>query len=97
MIPFGAILMSLMMGILAYVQEGFVTGLIIFAAGIVLNSISDHVVRPILLGSSTKLPFLAILFGILGGVELMGLLGLFLGPMIMVAFLSLWRSSTVVK
>ena len=97
MIPFGAILMSLVMGTLAYFKGGLIIALVVFAVGIILNSISDHVVRPLLLGNSTKLPFLAILFGILGGVELMGLLGLFLGPMIMVAFLSLWRSSTVIK
>jgi predicted PurR-regulated permease PerM len=97
MIPFGAIVISILMGVIAYIQTGWVTALVIFALGIILNAISDHVVRPLMLGNSTKLPFLAILFGILGGVELMGLLGLFLGPMIMVAFLSMWRSSTVNK
>jgi predicted PurR-regulated permease PerM len=94
MIPFGAIVMSIVMGVLAYFQSGWVLAFVVFAVGIVLNAVSDHVVRPVVLGNSTKLPFLAILFGILGGVELMGLLGLFLGPMIMVAFLSMWRSST---
>lgn len=94
MIPFGAIVMSLVMGVIAYMQGGLVIALIVFVAGILLNTVSDHVVRPLVLGNTTKLPFLAILLGILGGVELMGLLGLFLGPMIMVAFLSLWRSST---
>jgi predicted PurR-regulated permease PerM len=94
MIPFGAILMFLVMGVIAYIKTGVVAALVVLVVGIILNLLADHLVRPLLLGSSTKLPFLAILFGILGGVELMGLLGLFLGPMIMVAFLSLWRSST---
>lgn len=94
MIPFGAIVMSIIMGVLAYCQSGWVLALVVFAVGIMLNAVSDHVIRPLVLGNSTKLPFLAILFGILGGVQLMGLLGLFLGPMIMVACLSMWRSST---
>ncbi len=97
MIPFGAIVVSLGMGAIAYFQTDLLAGLVVFTVGIILNALSDHVVRPWILGGSTKLPFLAILFGILGGVELMGLLGLFLGPMIMVAFLSLWRSSIVVE
>lgn len=96
MIPFGAIIMFLIMGVIAYLKVGLVAAIIVFCIGITLNLLADHLVRPLVIGSSTKLPFLAILFGILGGVELMGLLGLFLGPMIMVAFLSLWRSSATV-
>jgi len=46
-----------------------------------------------LIGGSIKLPFLAVLFGILGGVETLGLLGLFVGPIIMVLFITLWQES----
>jgi predicted PurR-regulated permease PerM len=53
--------------------------------------IADHFVKPVLIGGTTRLPFLAVLFGLLGGVETLGLIGLFLGPMIMVLFMTLWR------
>ena len=41
---------------------------------------ADHFVRPVLIGGATKLPFLWVLLGILGGVEVWGLIGLFIGP-----------------
>ncbi len=52
---------------------------------------ADHFVRPVLIGGATKLPFIWVLLGILGGVEAWGLLGLFLGPAIMAALIMMWR------
>jgi predicted PurR-regulated permease PerM len=56
--------------------------------------LADHFVRPKLIGGATKLPFLWVLLGILGGVESFQLLGLFLGPAIMAALMLLWRELT---
>jgi predicted PurR-regulated permease PerM len=44
-----------------------------------------------MIGGAIQLPFLAVLFGILGGVETFGLLGLFMGPMVLVLFVTLWQ------
>jgi predicted PurR-regulated permease PerM len=60
----------------------------------VLLFIADHFVRPVLIGGATRLPFLLVLFGILGGLETMGILGLFLGPAMMAAMVALWREWT---
>ena len=43
----------------------------------------DKFVRPKLIGKSVDLPFLAVLFGLLGGVSTMGVIGLFVGPFMM--------------
>jgi predicted PurR-regulated permease PerM len=43
----------------------------------------DKFVRPRLIGHRVNLPFLAVLFGLLGGVSTMGVLGLFVGPFMM--------------
>ncbi|MES3024665.1 MAG: AI-2E family transporter [Pseudomonadota bacterium] len=43
----------------------------------------DKFVRPRLIGQRVNLPFLAVLFGLLGGVSTMGVLGLFVGPFMM--------------
>jgi predicted PurR-regulated permease PerM len=48
----------------------------------------------VLIGGATRLPFLWVLLGILGGVETWGLLGLFLGPAIMAVLIVLWREWT---
>ena len=47
--------------------------------------------RPVLIGGATRLPFLWVLLGILGGVESFGLLGLFVGPAVMAVLVMLWR------
>jgi predicted PurR-regulated permease PerM len=49
----------------------------------------DKFVRPKLIGHSVNLPFLAVLFGLLGGVSTLGVLGLFIGPFMM-ALLFWW-------
>ena len=53
--------------------------------------ISDNVVQPALIGGTTRLPFLLVLIGILGGLQTFGLIGLFIGPVIMAALLAVWR------
>ncbi|WP_229518436.1 AI-2E family transporter [Massilia sp. PAMC28688] len=49
----------------------------------------DKFVRPRLIGQRVNLPFLAVLFGLLGGVSTLGVLGLFVGPFFM-ALLFWW-------
>jgi predicted PurR-regulated permease PerM len=62
--------------------------------GIAVTFVADHFVRPALIGGAARLPFLWVLLGILGGLQTLGLLGLFLGPMVMAALISLWREWT---
>ncbi|HEX2940453.1 MAG TPA: AI-2E family transporter [Rhodopila sp.] len=91
MVPFGA---PVVFGIAALVllTKGLVVWAIIIAAlGFVVTFLADHFVRPTLIGNATRLPFLWVLLGILGGVETWGLEGLFLGPAIMAALMLLWR------
>jgi predicted PurR-regulated permease PerM len=66
----------------------------VFGAGMVVLFIADHAIRPVLIGGATRLPFLLVLVGILGGVEVWGLAGLFVGPALMAALTQLWRDWT---
>lgn len=93
-IPMGApvILAVASLLVLATGSTGIAIGL--FAFGMVVVFVADHAVRPVLIGGATKLPFLWVLLGLLGGVETFGLLGLFLGPAIMAALILLWRDWT---
>jgi predicted PurR-regulated permease PerM len=50
--------------------------------------------RPVLIGGNAQLPFLWVFLGIFGGLATFGILGLFLGPALMVALVSLWREWT---
>jgi len=75
-------------------QGAMVSAIVIFLLGLGVVAVADHVVRPIIIGNATRLPFLWVLLGILGGVETWGLLGLFLGPAIMTVLMDLWREGT---
>jgi len=91
MIPFGA---AVMFGIasLMLIGDGAVGWAVaIFVIGMIVVGIADHFIRPFLIGGSTRLPFLWVLIGILGGVESLGLLGLFVGPATMATLFMLWR------
>ncbi|WP_375453548.1 AI-2E family transporter [uncultured Methylobacterium sp.] len=94
MIPFGAAV-AIAVAALLLVAAGSVTAaVVVVLAGFVVTFVADHFVRPALIGGTTKLPFLWVLLGILGGVETFHLLGLFLGPAVMAALMLLWREFT---
>jgi predicted PurR-regulated permease PerM len=91
MVPFGAPLVFGTAALLLLIQTSVVSAIIIGVLGMIVTFVADHFIRPTLIGSATRLPFLWVLLGILGGVETWGLLGLFLGPAIMAALMLLWR------
>lgn len=91
MIPFAAAVAIGLAALVAAVTVGAAAAVIIIAIGAVVVFFADHFVRPKLIGSATKMPFILVLLGILGGVESFELLGLFVGPAIMAALVSLWR------
>jgi predicted PurR-regulated permease PerM len=93
-IPFGAPLVY-MLAALYLVSVGKTIGaIVIFAAGTVVIFIADHLVRPVLIGGAARLPFIWVLLGLLGGLESLGFIGLFLGPAIMAALIAMWRDWT---
>lgn len=47
--------------------------------GVIVGSL-DNILRPILIGRSSELPFIVIFLGIVGGLVAFGLIGIFLGP-----------------
>ena len=65
-------------------------GIFLLVWGILVSILADHGLKPILIGSQARMPFLIILFSTLGGVKLYGFMGLFLGPMVVTAFLAFW-------
>lgn len=94
MIPFAAAFAIGLAALVAAASVGTTAAIIIVVVGTVVVFLADHFVRPELIGSATSMPFIWVLLGILGGVETFQLLGLFLGPAVMAALLSLWRDLT---
>jgi predicted PurR-regulated permease PerM len=74
-----------------FVQAKTTAAIAILVFGSLVVFVADHFVRPVLIGSTTRLPFLWVLLGIFGGLETFGLVGLFLGPAIMSVLIAMWR------
>ena len=92
MIPFAAPLVFGAVALLLASQGAIGAGIAVAAAGSVLLFVADHFVRPVIIGGGAKLPFLWVLLGILGGIESFGLVGIFVGPALMAALVSIWRN-----
>jgi predicted PurR-regulated permease PerM len=91
MIPFGAAAVFALAALLLLAQGALAAAFAVIVIGLIVVAIADHFIRPILIGGATRLPFLWVLIGILGGVETLGLLGLFVGPATMAVLIMLWR------
>jgi predicted PurR-regulated permease PerM len=63
----------------------------VFGFGATVMLIGENFIQPALVGGTTRLPFLLALIGIFGGLRTFGLIGLFLGPVIMTAVLTVLR------
>jgi len=73
-------------------EPGRALALLLYGALVI--SMADNVLRPLLIGGQTQIPTFFLFFGILGGLQAFGFLGLFLGPVllaIVVAFLKIYR------
>ncbi len=90
-IPFGAPLAFCAVGLYLAAAGSAAAAAGVVGFGFLVVFVADHLVRPVLIGGAARLPFLWVLLGIIGGLETFGLLGLFLGPMVMAALISLWR------
>jgi predicted PurR-regulated permease PerM len=93
-IPFAAPVVYSLAGLYLLAVGNTLGGVVILVFGSVLLFVADHFVRPYLIGGAARVPFLLVLLGILGGLQTMGFLGLFLGPAVMAALVALWREWT---
>jgi predicted PurR-regulated permease PerM len=91
MIPFGLVLALAIPVLLLAATGSYVPMGIVLALGLASNFVADHFVRPALIGGATSMPFMWVLFGLIGGLETIGLLGLFVGPAIMAVLSLLWK------
>jgi predicted PurR-regulated permease PerM len=83
---------AVMLGTLYLVGSGkLIAGVALLAWGSIELFIVDKTLRPHLVGGPIKLPFLATFFGLIGGVATLGLVGLFVGPVLMALLVAIWR------
>ena len=91
LIPFGAPLVWGSLGVWLLLQGQIAAGIGLLLWGALAVSWIDNLVRPLIISGVAKIPFLLVLFGVLGGLAAFGLIGLFVGPVILAILLALWR------
>lgn len=67
----------------------YLKAFILLLLGVLVISVADNVLKPMLIGEKTKVPYFLLFFGILGGIKLYGLLGVFVAPVVLSLFFSL--------
>lgn len=74
------------------ISKGMITegvGLALWG-GLVISWV-DNLIRPIVISGATKIPFIIIFIGVLGGLTAFGFVGLFIGPVVLAIALAVWR------
>lgn len=94
MLPFGAWLVFGIASIVLLIQGHVLAAGLLLAFGAVVMFVGDNVVQPALIGGRARLPFLFALIGTFGGLATLGLVGLFLGPVVMAALLLVLEEAT---
>ncbi|MDP2371014.1 AI-2E family transporter [Rhodoferax sp.] len=91
LIPFGTPLVWGTAGLWLLFTGQTTAGIGLLLWGLLVVSWVDNIVRPMLLSRASNVPFILALFGVLGGLAAFGLVGLFLGPVILAVALAVWR------
>jgi predicted PurR-regulated permease PerM len=65
-------------------------GVVLIICGVFLISMVDNLVRPTLVGRDTRMPDYVVLISTLGGLQLFGINGIVIGPLVAALFIALW-------
>lgn len=91
LIPFGPPIAYGSTALWLFSQNQHAAAIGVFVWGALVVSSADNVIRPLVISGATQIPFLFIMFGVLGGIASFGLVGLFIGPVILAVLLACWR------
>lgn len=91
LIPFGPPLAYSAVSLWLFSQGQTIEAIGVMVWGVCVVSTADNVIRPLVISGATQIPFLLIMFGVLGGIASFGLVGVFIGPVILAVLLAIWR------
>lgn len=69
-------------------------GVVVIVSGALVIGSADNILRPILVGRDTGIPDWVVLLTTLGGIELLGLSGIVVGPVVAALFITAWQILT---
>ena len=90
----GAMLVWLPGALYLYLTGSTLNSFLLAAWGAVFVSLPDNFLKPLLIGRKAKLPTFLLFLGILGGLQVYGILGILAGPLVvtlLTAFVQIYR------
>lgn len=91
-VPFGPPLIYLpVAGVLLVQGAPWFVAIGLAAYGVLIVSTADNILRPLFISQATNLSVLLVLIGVVGGILAFGLVGLFIGPLLIAVAVTLWR------
>jgi predicted PurR-regulated permease PerM len=88
-IPFGPPIIWIGASIWLFAQGSTGWGIFMIVYGVLAISSVDNVVKPVIISRGSRLPFIVMFIGVLGGVATFGFIGIFLGPTLLAVGFSL--------
>ena len=79
-VPVGPPLIWIPAALWLYVQGSTGWAIFMFLWGLLVVSMVDNVLKPMIISHGSNLPFMLVLLGVLGGAAAFGFVGIFLGP-----------------
>jgi predicted PurR-regulated permease PerM len=73
-----------------YITGDVWQAVVLILCGVFVISMVDNLVRPILVGRDTRMPDYVVLISTLGGLQLFGINGIVIGPLVAALFIAIW-------
>jgi len=90
-IPFGPMLVWLSASIWLFTEGRTGWGIFMIVYGVIAISSIDNLIKPYIISRGSRLPFIVMLIGMLGGIMTFGFIGVFLGPTLLTVGYSLTK------
>lgn len=87
----GAALIWFPAALYLYATGDLIKASVLMLFGVLVISLVDNILRPILVGRDTKLPDYIVLFSTVGGLIMFGISGFAIGPLLAALFMAFWQ------
>ncbi|MHB1565249.1 MAG: AI-2E family transporter [Acidiferrobacter sp.] len=91
-VPFGASMVLAVVAGWLMLTGHFLAGLLVVIWGTAVITAADLLLRPLVTGLQSGVPFLVLLLSILGGAKVFGLVGIIAGPFLVMLGSAIWQS-----
>ncbi|MHB0990927.1 MAG: AI-2E family transporter [Burkholderiales bacterium] len=90
-VPMGSTVVIIIASAVLLTEQHWIAALSVLVLSHMITLSADFFIKPRLTGAKTHTPFMIALLSILGGVEVFGLIGLIVGPVIVLTAAGLWQ------